>query len=268
MYVDLHLHLLPGIDDGAADLDAALAHVRRLEAVGVRDVACTPHVKRDEFPHVRIAELAERRAELEREIARAGLGVRIHAGGELSHLDALELSADELELIAQGPEGERWLLLESPFEGFSDEFVEADERLRSLGYGRLVAHPERSFQIASPERQAILREVTGRGALLQVNVCSLMGRNGPAAREMARRLVREGRAFCLASDGHPGTRECTLDDGYGLLLREGLGESEARRLTQDNPGALLRGAAALQPSRSVARSWSARRRRSAAAATC
>jgi protein-tyrosine phosphatase len=268
MYVDLHLHLLPGIDDGAADLDAAITHVRRLEAVGVRDVACTPHVKRDEFPRVRIAELAERRAELEREIARAGLGVRVHGGGELGHVDALELSAEDLELIAQGPEHARWLLLESPFEGFDDTFVAASERLRDLGYGRLVAHPERSAGIAGERRQAILRHVTDGGARLQVNVCSLMGRNGPAAREMARRLVRERRAFCLASDGHPGTRECTLEDGHRLLLREGLGEAEARRLTQENPRALLRGAADPPPSRSAARSWSARRRRSAAAAAC
>src|SRR3954451_10197994 len=111
-YVDLHCHLLPGIDDGAAAPGDSIAHARRLQAEGVRDVACTPHVKRAEFPAVEIGALPALRAATQRQIDEAGLLLRLHGGGELCHRDALDLSEDELASIAQGPAGARWMLLE------------------------------------------------------------------------------------------------------------------------------------------------------------
>jgi protein-tyrosine phosphatase len=259
MYVDLHCHLLPGIDDGSADLDAAVAHVRRLEAAGVRDVACTPHIKRAEFPDVDIEELAERLA-IVREAVK-DRDVRIHGGGEVAHEEALALTPREIELVAQGPAGGRWLLLECPFEGLDHDFLDAIDRLHSLGYGVLAAHPERSFDIASPRRMAVLRAAVERGALLQVNVCSLLGNNGPVARDVARRLLPV--AHCLASDGHPGKRDDLLAVAADLL-----DEPDTRRLTQENPGTLLRAGADRPPSPSAARSWNARRPRWAAEAAC
>ena len=102
-HVDLHCHLLPGLDDGARDLAATVAYARRLEADGILDVACTPHVKRRDFPRMPLAELADRRAEAQAAIAAAGLRVRLHRGGELAHDDALERDPEELAQIAQGP---------------------------------------------------------------------------------------------------------------------------------------------------------------------
>src|SRR4051794_27814062 len=143
-YVDLHCHILPGLDDGAATMEETLRHARRLHAEGVRDVACTPHIKRSDFPGMVLAELAERRALAQRAIDAEGLGVRLHPGGELAHEDALVLDPEQLELIAQGPAAAPWLLLECPFAGLDDEFVAAVERLAELGFGALLAHPERA----------------------------------------------------------------------------------------------------------------------------
>jgi protein-tyrosine phosphatase len=251
-HVDLHCHLLPGLDDGAATLDAALAHARRLDAEGVHDVACTPHVKARVFRGVDLPELAERRAALQDAIDAAGLHVRLHPGGELAHPDALRLSETELELIAQGPATARWLLLECPFAGLDDAFTAAAERLTGLGYGLLLAHPERAAGAldAGRERLEALRD---GGALLQVNVCSLLGRHGAEAQEAARALVQADAAFCLASDGHPGSRDHTLALGFPLLRRAGATADEARRLTQSNPGLLLRsGVPAVAPARLAA----------------
>jgi protein-tyrosine phosphatase len=233
-YVDLHCHLLPGIDDGAKTMEATLEHARRLHAEGVRDVACTPHVKRAHFPRVPLTELADRRAEAQAEIERAGLGVRLHPGGELAHEDALVLEPDDLELIAQGPEEAPFLLLECPFAGLDDDFEAAAARLSDLGYGLLLAHPERAA--GGHER---LRGLLEQGALLQVNVCSLLGNHGLGAQELAVELVRNGLAYCLASDGHPGTREHTLQLGFHLLIRAGASSVQAYRLTQSNPRFLL-----------------------------
>ena len=241
-HVDLHCHLLPGLDDGARGLEDTIAHARRLEAAGVHDVACTPHIKRLDFPRVDITRLADLRGETQRALDDLGIGVRLHGGGELAHEDALWLGADELELIAQGPDGGRWLLVECPFEGLDDEVVRAAERLWEHGYGVLLAHPERAAVIAGADRR--LRTLAARGALLQVNATSLLGRHGAAAYAGAVRLLREGAVWCLASDGHPGTRNDTLDRGHEAAERLGL---DGRALTQDNPGALLRDTAGRLP---------------------
>jgi protein-tyrosine phosphatase len=237
-YVDLHCHLLPDLDDGAASIEETVQHARRLEAEGVRDVACTPHIKREYFPHVVAGELAAHRDASQAAIADAGLRVRLHPGGELAHPDALALDPADLAHIAQGPSDARWLLLECPFRGVGDDFLAAAERLEGLGYGLLLAHPERSDRLQD-EGLARLRPLLERGALLQVNVCSLLGNHGLVAQEAATRLVRGGWAYCLASDGHPGTREHTLQLGFHLLLRAGASSTQAYRLTQSNPRFLL-----------------------------
>ena len=233
-YVDLHCHILPGLDDGAATMEETLRHARRLHAEGVRDVACTPHIKRNHFPDLELSELAARREEAQHAIAAEGLSVRLHPGGELAHDDALLLSRQQLRLIAQGPAGARWLLLECPFAGVDDDFLAAAERLTGLGFGLLLAHPERAD--GGHEHLWPLLE---RGALLQVNVCSLLGNHGLDAQELAADFVRRGLAYCLASDGHPGTREHTLQLGFHLLLAAGASSAQAYRLTQSNPRFLL-----------------------------
>jgi protein-tyrosine phosphatase len=233
-YVDLHCHLLPGLDDGATTMEETLRHARRLHAEGVRDVACTPHVKRHHHPAVVLDELADRRAEAQAAIDAEGLHVRLHPGGELAHDDALFLPSEQLDLIAQGPAEAPWLLLECPFAGLDDEFDAAAERLAGLGYGLLLAHPERAR--GGHERLWPLVEA---GALLQVNVCSLLGNWGLDVQEIATEFVRRGVVYTLASDGHPGTREHTLQLGFHLLLAAGASSAQAYRLTQSNPRFLL-----------------------------
>jgi protein-tyrosine phosphatase len=243
-YVDLHAHVLPGLDDGAATLDDTVAFARMLEAQGVRDIACTPHVKRRDFPGVRIDALAGLRAAAQDAVAAAGLDVRLHPGGELAHPDALALTPEDLARIAQGPPEAPWVLLECPFEGIAPGFLEAAHRLTGLGYGLLLAHPERtSGLLQRGGLQALLPLVAG-GALLQVNVSSLLGDHGRRERQAARALVRAGLVFCLASDAHPGSRERLLPEGEARLLDLGMSAALAARLTRGNPGVLLhRGAA-------------------------
>jgi protein-tyrosine phosphatase len=215
-------------------MEETLHHARRLHAEGVSDVACTPHVKRAHFPGIELAALAQAREEAQREIEAEGLAVRLHPGGELAHEDALLLSPQQLRYIAQGPAGARWLLLECPFAGMDEDFVAAAERLSGLGFGLLLAHPERA-----DGGHEHLWPLVEAGALLQVNVCSLLGNHGLDIQTLAADFVRRGLAYCLASDGHPGTREHTLQLGFHLLLAGGASSAQAYRLTQSNPRFLL-----------------------------
>lgn len=236
-YVDLHCHLIPGVDDGAPSLDHAVAHARRLAEEGVRDVAVTPHV--NSIWALDVRSIPARVVELAAALAAEGLGVRLHPGGELAHERAADLDDEELALIAQGPPAAPWLLVEAPFAGISSDFVAVVDDLRRRGFGALIAHPERTTGFARHGVER-LRPLLSAGALLQVNVCSLLGQHGLVVQEQAVRLLRAGLAHVLASDGHPGSREHTLGLGFPLALRAGASSVQGWRLTQDNPRFLLR----------------------------
>jgi protein-tyrosine phosphatase len=245
-YVDLHCHLLPGVDDGAESLADSVRHGRRLAAEGVRDVLVTPHLNR--IWSLDPGSIPDRVAEVQRATDAEGLGLRLHTGGELAHTRVAELSGDELDLIASGEREARWVLLETPFDGIGPEFIGAAEELRRRGFGALLAHPERSPDIESGGLER-LRLLLVQGALLQVNVCSLLGNHGLAVQESAVRLLRNGLVHVLASDGHPGTREHTLQLGFHLAMRAGASSTQAWRLTQGNPRFLLEHGIPRAPSR-------------------
>ena len=132
---------------------------------------------------------------------------------------------------------------------------------RLAASARAAARATPSARAEADERLWPLLDRGARAA--QVNVCSLLGNNGPTAAELAELLVYGGHAHCLASDGHPGTREHTLRVGHDLLLRAGAGPLQAERLTQTNraraaargprPPALAGRLAALTAKRSISK---------------
>lgn len=237
--VDLHLHLLPGVDDGPADEAASLEHAARMVAEGVHEATVTPHVAHPCFD-LDPATIAERTRLLQAALDRERLDLQLHTGGELHPGGAGGLGRDVLELVAQGPPGARWVLLEVPFDGVDSAFAETAARIRAKGFGLVIAHPERAEGLLSGVGMAILRRELEHGAVLQVNVCSLLGMHGDEARDAGRRLVRSGLAYLLASDGHGGQRGHTL--GFGAAAAQAIGASELQswQLTQANPRFLLR----------------------------
>lgn len=236
-YVDLHLHLLPGVDDGAADEAAALTHARRLAAEGVRDVTVTPHI--NDHWRFEIATIPERVGALAELLAEQSIGVRVRPGGELDARYARRLRDDELELIAQGPAGSRWLLVEAPFRGLDEAFAADCAALLERGFGAVIAHPERAAAAGEPAGVDALRRLLANGAVAQINVCSLLGNHGLAVQETAVNLLRSGLAYVIASDGHPGTRDHTVALGFVLAQRAGGSSVQAWQLTQANPRFLL-----------------------------
>src|SRR5688572_4077969 len=120
-YVDLHLHLIPGVDDGARDVDAALHHARTLVSLGIDEVAVTPHIGHASWP-LDPLDVPRRTVALQDRLDLEGIGLRLHPAGEIHTNVATRLTADELDAISLGPPTARWVLLESPFAGIDETF--------------------------------------------------------------------------------------------------------------------------------------------------
>ena len=232
---DLHLHVLPGVDDGPADLSEALALAADAVADGTTVGVATPHIRPGYITDV--SELPVRVAELQVALAREGIPLELRVGGELAHGMVERLSQDELETIAQGPRGARWILLEAPFFGFGPAFHDAAGELRERGFGVLIGHPERSARLG--EDLASLRHELLHGSLLQVNVWTLAGRHGEEARDIGLRLVREGLAAVVASDAHADWRRPLLSRAIADLEHAGIDRMTVRALAVTGPRRLL-----------------------------
>jgi protein-tyrosine phosphatase len=191
--VDLHCHILPGLDDGARDLDDAVAMARQAQEDGIAAVCATPHIRGDH--DVRIAQLPERRAELAAAIADAGIVTRILPGGEVAATALDGLDDDELAAVSLGGGG-RWILLEPARGPLDDHLDEAVRVLGERGYRALIAHPERHLAADLIER---LGTLTAHGALVQVTAAYLM--TEPTRRGMVT-LASAGVVHVLASDAH------------------------------------------------------------------
>jgi protein-tyrosine phosphatase len=195
--IDLHSHILPGIDDGARSLEDSLEIARAAVADGTTVMAGTPHV-RDDWPTaagVMEGRVAEVRAELER----AGIPLDVRPGGEIA-LDWLaRLSVEELQRFGLGG-NPRYLLVETPYYGWPLGLVDALFSLCASGITPVLAHPERNADVQmQPER---LSALVRSGVLVQVTAASVDGRIGRAAQRCGLLLIARGLAHMLASDAH------------------------------------------------------------------
>ncbi len=191
--VDLHCHILPGLDDGARDLDDAVEMAKQAEADGIASVCATPHIRHDHA--VAIAELPERRAELSAAVRAAGCAARILPGGEVAVTALDDLADKNLKAVALG-ESARWILLEpapGPIDGRLDTAVIA---LRNRGFRALIAHPERHL---APDLVDRLAGLVDLGALVQVTGAAL---TDETTRAGMLDLARAGLIHVLGSDAH------------------------------------------------------------------
>ena len=232
--IDLHSHILPGVDDGARTLSDSLEIAAAAVRDGIEVLAATPHVRDD---HPTSAETMEARVgEVRRAVAEAGIPLDVRKGGEIALEELGRLSADELRRFGLGG-NPRYLLLEFPYYGWPLALPELAFRLRTQGITPVLAHPERNADVqAAPER---LRPLVDSGTLVQVTAAAVDGRIGRRSEETAFELIHGGLAHLLASDAHrPEIREIGMS-----AAADALGDRElARWLTVDVPQAIVSGA--------------------------
>jgi protein-tyrosine phosphatase len=194
--LDLHSHILPGLDDGADDIEVSLGMARMAVEEGVERMAATPHVNFD-YP-IDPDTVLSRVSELNAELTRADIALEVLPGAEISVPCAAELNNDELASFSIGGGGT--LLIESPYVKGLGSMEELIFDLQLRGFRVLLSHPERcsTFQ-DDPDR---LRQIVAREVYCAVNTGSLAGAFGRRARAFAVGLVRDGLVHSIVSDAH------------------------------------------------------------------
>jgi protein-tyrosine phosphatase len=233
--VELHFHLLPGVDDGPPDLATALELARAAVRDGTRLVTCTPHAA-----FVDLAEVPGRVRELQAALREAGIDLEVRTGAELSWGDVPGLGGAELETIAQGPPARRWLLLEAPLPGTGTlvDLQQSAQELRDRGFGLLIGHPERSPALTGAP--GAVEDMLDAGDRLQVNGSSLTGYHGAGARAAGLELIAAGGAAVVASDAHlPTARAPSLSPAVAVLRSHDTPAEQAEALVAAAPRALL-----------------------------
>jgi protein-tyrosine phosphatase len=231
--IDLHCHILPGVDDGVRSIEEARELAARAADEGVVAIAATPHVRID-YPTT--AERMEEGVEaLRADFVAQGIKLDVLHGGEIELGRLWEIPRHELVRLSLAQTG-RYVLLEFPYRGWPLALDSAVRALRRMEVRPLLAHPERNPEVQDrPERLSSLIEA---GALIQVTAASLDGRLDRASQHSAHRMVELGFVHVLATDAHgPHIREAGLA-AAAETLEDGV---LARYLTIDAPAAIIAG---------------------------
>lgn len=236
--IDLHCHLIPGVDDGPATLAESLDLARAMVAGGTRIAVATPHI--DDRWQVDALSVPGRVAELRVAIAAEGIDLVVLAGGEVALTRLPEMDEAQLDAVRLG--AGPYILLESPHTGSASDFDHLILAMARDGVPIMLAHPERcpTF-LRHPHKLVRLVEA---GVLCSVTAGALLGRFGRPAYELVVALLREGMVHDVASDAHDVRRRGPdLTAGFTAAERDLPGLSAvAPWLTVTVPEAILTGA--------------------------
>ena len=233
--IDLHSHLLPGIDDGAKNLEQSLEMARMAVADGVTVMACTPHI----FPGVYdnrgdyICQLVEW---LQSHLVASQIPLRLVSGSDLHIAPDLVSKLRNGEALSLN--GSRYVLIEPPHHVLPPRTDDIFFNLLSSGYIPILTHPERMSWI--DRHYDMLEQLVRSGTWMQVTAGAILGKFGSRPREWSERMLKDGLVHIIASDAHdPVRRPPNMKEAF-MALCSWVGEAEAANLVQGRPEAIIR----------------------------
>lgn len=232
--LDLHHHLLPGIDDGATDLAMALEMARMAVADGIGTVACTPHIYPGLYDNDR-AGIVAAIARLQDALDQAGIPLCLVEGADV-HLDpglVEGIRGGRIPTLA----GSRYLLLEPPHHVAPPNFEGVVFELMATGLVPVITHPERLSWVE--DHYDLFVRLSRRGAWMQITAGALTGRFGRRVKYWSERFVDEGHCMVLATDAHHPQRRPPLLAEAREAVAARLGAEEALHMVQTRPAGIV-----------------------------
>jgi len=235
--IDLHAHILPGVDDGPPTADVAISMLKIAARDGIRTVVATPH-SRWEGRFLAASTILEMTDQIRQQVLDEKIPIEILPGAEVAIEEDTFLAARDGSLMTLANNG-KYLLLEFPphqVPAYADQIV---SQLLANGFVPVIAHPERNDYLR--RRLHLLRRWMARGALSQITGYSISGRFGQEIRDAARKMLVEGLATVIASDGHsPHRRPVALSEAV-LAAEKWVGQKKALEMVTDLPKIILEG---------------------------
>lgn len=232
--IDLHCHLLPGIDDGSQSLQMSVDMARMATADGTNVLACTPHilptVYDNDGPTIKAAVAILRKA-----LELAQIPLRLVTGADVHLAPDLVTGLKNGRVLTLNDS--RYLLLEPPHHVIPPRLAEYIFGLHTAGYVPILTHPERLSWIDG--HYSLIEQLAHNGTLMQLTAGSLTGRFGRRPRYWAERMLDEGLCHLLASDGHnvDGRPPCLAEGRDAAAQR--VGDEEAANLVVNRPRAII-----------------------------
>jgi protein-tyrosine phosphatase len=232
--IDLHSHLLPGIDDGSKDLAMSLAMARMAATDGISTIACTPHilpgVYNNSGPGIRraIGRLAE-------SIAAASIPITLVAGADVHIAPDLDVQLRDGRALTL--HNSRYLLLEPPHHVLPPRLEDLIFGLQAAGYFPILTHPERLSWVEG--HYDLIRRLVSSSVLMQITAGSVMGRFGRRPRYWAERMLDEGICHLLATDAHNAEQRAPRMADARDFVAQRLGDDEAINLVLRRPQGIL-----------------------------
>lgn len=237
--IDMHSHILPDLDDGAADWDQALEMARVAAADGITEMVCTPHWAPGKYENDRLA-IRERFAEFEARLAAERIPLIVHTGSELRVDTSIPERLRTGELLTLN-DGGRYVLLELPDESLPANLDEFFWTLQMAGYSPILSHVERNPYLR--EHPRLLLSWVEKGILTQITAASLLEEFAEEIREFALLLLEHRLAHMLVTDSHSLRMRKPQLSGARAVIAERFGPEMAARMVLETPRHILRGEA-------------------------
>jgi protein-tyrosine phosphatase len=232
--IDLHSHILPGIDDGAKNLAMSLAMARIAVDDGITTMACTPHI----YPGMYMNDahgISLAKDALQEHINQAGISLHLTTGADVHLVPGVlsGLRSGQVPTLARS----RYVLLEPSHHVAPPHFEESVFELVAAGYIPVITHPERLTWVE--DHYPIFARMIGQGCWMQVTAGALTGMFGPRAKYWGERFLGEGHTHIIATDAHSSGRRVPQMSPAKEIAERSLGKEEAHRLVYERPYAIL-----------------------------
>jgi protein-tyrosine phosphatase len=241
--IDIHAHILPGLDDGPGDKETSLEMARIAAADGIKGIIATPHVATGLYEHSRKG-ILEAVSQLRGTLAEENIPLEIYPGAEYLIEPELPAKLQAGQLMTLNDTG-KYLLIELPFSSFPPFTGQVLFEIMLCGVKPVLAHPERNEEIQ--RKPHLLKSLWEKGVLVQVTSGSITGLFGERVQALSKSFLRRGYVHFVASDAHsPRGRTPVLGKAVEILNREVAGDI-AGLLTEINPGLLVEGTPVKKP---------------------